>query len=58
MIDFLLCGANLICQYNLLKQPKYPPDVAVICHYYEEQKVQLPEYCKWYQPPIRKRNEF
>ena len=64
MFDFLLCGFNLTCQFDNVKYyfggPKYPPDVATICYYFEEQKTELPEYCKWKsdtQPP-RRRSEF
>lgn len=60
MIDLLFCGYNLSCHLNNLKGPKYPSEVAEICYYFEKQKEQLPEYCKWTnQPsPVRKRNEF
>jgi len=58
VIELLLCGANLYCHWERLKQPKYPPNVDLICSYYEEEKMQLPEYCKWYSQPIKKRNEF
>lgn len=64
MLEFLFCANNLSCQFgnlkNQLTRPKYPPDVAILCQYFEEQKSELPEYCKWKsetkQP--RKRNEF
>ena len=64
MFDLILCGFSLSCQINNIKYyfntSKYPPDVADICRYFEEQKTELPEYCKWkseIQPP-RKRSEF
>ena len=64
MIDLLFCGFNLSCSASRLiemtRQPKYPPDVAVLCQYFEEQKVKLPEYCEWkttVEPP-RRRSEF
>ena len=64
MFDFILCGFSLSCQFDNIKYyfgtPKYPPDVASICRYFEEQKEELPEYCKWksqVQQP-RRRSEF
>jgi hypothetical protein len=64
VFDFLFCGFNLSCQYHSIQQyfdtPKYPTDVAMICQYFEEQKAEFPDYCKWksdVQLP-RKRNEF
>lgn len=64
MIDLIICGFNLTCQFdninNHFSRPKYPPDVATLCRYFEEQKSELPEYCKWKdelkQP--RRRSEF
>jgi hypothetical protein len=64
MIDLLFCGFNLTCQFNSinhqLSRPKYPPDVAQLCQYFEQQKVELPEYCKWNDKPKppRRRSEF
>jgi hypothetical protein len=64
MIDFLICGLNLTCQFDSIKnqfsRSKYPPDVAQLCQYFEEQKTDLPDYCKWGDEPKppRKRNEF
>jgi hypothetical protein len=61
----ILCGFNLICHYNLhkeqLKRPKYPPNVEQVCVYFEQQKMELPDYCKWDDPPkspSKKRSEF
>ena len=64
MLDFLFCVNNLTCHFDTLKEqlsgPKYPSDVAEICYYFENQKVELPEYCKWKSQsnPPRRRNEF
>jgi hypothetical protein len=64
MIDILLCGYNISCHFNNINyyygRPKYNPDVVQICQYFEEQKVELPDYCKW-QDNIQKprtRSEF
>lgn len=64
MIETLFCGYNLFCHLGNFKdqfsRPKYPPDVAVLCQYFEEQKSELPEYCKWGDTPKqpRRRSEF
>lgn len=64
MIDLLICGMNIACHFRTvgeqIQRPKYPPDVAQLCIYFEESKVELPEYCKWTDQPKspRKRNEF
>jgi len=64
MIGILLCGYNLSCHIGNVRdqftQPKYPPDVAVICQYFEDQKAQLPDYCKWQTNanPVRRRSDF
>ncbi len=64
MIDYLLCGINLICHFDNIKyqvqRPKYPPDVAELCRYFEEQKTELPNYCKWGDEPKppKRRSEF
>jgi hypothetical protein len=64
MIDILFCGYNLSCQFDFIKdqlsRPKYPPDVALVCQYFEEQKSELPQYCKWKSEPFipRRRSEF
>jgi hypothetical protein len=65
MVEVLICGYNIFCHINNLnfefQRPKYPPDVAKLCYYFEEQKLELPEYCKWkdeVNPPPRRRNEF
>jgi hypothetical protein len=64
MLELLLCGTSVTCGFKTIGQfmshPKYPPDVAQLCYYFEAQKVGLPDYCKWQnnvQPP-RRRNEF
>ena len=64
MVETILYGYNLFCHMNNLKdnftRPKYPPDVAQLCYYFESQKAELPDYCKWQdsiQPP-RRRSEF
>lgn len=64
MIEAFICGYNFFCHVDNLKhnftRPKYPPDVAVLCQYFEEQKTELPEYCKWGDAPKppRRRSEF
>lgn len=64
MFDYLLCGINLICHFDNIRyqvqRPKYPEDVAIICQYFEEQKSELPEYCKWKSETFkpRRRSEF
>ncbi|WJZ48241.1 hypothetical protein [Synechococcus phage DSL-LC02] len=60
-MEIVFCGYNLFCHIrNIEFRPKYPPDVAVLCQYFEEQKSQLPDYCKWKSEvkPPRNRNEF
>jgi hypothetical protein len=64
MFEILFCGYNLSCQFDninyILGRPKYPPDVATLCQYFEQQRAELPEYCEWKneikQP--RRRSEF
>jgi len=64
MFELLFCGFNLSCGFDTImdwtSRPKYPPDVAQLCAYFEEQKATLPDYCKWDdQPkPPRRRSEF
>ena len=64
MLEFLFCANNLSCQFTNLKDqlflPKYPPDVAQLCFYFEEQKADLPDYCKWQNEitPPRRRSDF
>jgi len=64
MIDALICGLNIFCHVSNLqdriKESKYPPDVASLCFYFEEQKAELPDYCKWKQEPFvpKKRSEL
>ncbi len=64
MFETLLCGYNLFCHVDNLNnnfaRPKYPPDVAMICKYFDDQKVELPEYCKWKTETFvpRRRSEF
>lgn len=65
MIDLLFaCGYNFFCHFDYykaeLRSQKYPPDVAQLCFYFEEQKTDLPDYCKWkteVKPP-RRRSDF
>mgnify|MGYP006291717293 CR=1 FL=1 len=63
MLEFLMCG-TISCQYQVIKEsiygPKYPPDVAHLCQYFEEQKTELPDYCKWHDQPFipKQRSEF
>lgn len=51
MIEILMCGYNLTCSMNtindIMGRPKYPPDVSVLCQYFADNKVELPEYCIW-----------
>jgi hypothetical protein len=64
MIGALICGYNLFCHIDNIKseymRPKYPPDVAQLCQYFEDQKSELPDYCKWNDKPFtpRRRSEF
>ncbi len=64
MIEIFVCGYNIFCHIrnvnHQLNGPKYPPDVAVVCQYFDEQKVELPDYCKWktQNNPPRRRSEF
>jgi hypothetical protein len=65
MIEAFICGYNLFCHIGNLKhnltRPKYPPDVAVLCQYFEEQKSELPTYCKWADEPTkppRRKSDF
>ena len=64
MIDLIICSYNLFCHLdnieNQFSRPKYPPDVAVLCQYFEEQRSELPESCKWENESKlpRRRNEF
>ncbi len=64
IFEYILCGINIACHLRNLEdyttRPKYPPDVAQLCQYFEEQKTTLPDYCKWGDEPKppRKRNEF
>lgn len=65
MLELLFCANNLTCHFSTLRdqlsRPKYPPDVAVLCQYFEEQKSELPQYCEWGdkpKTPPRRRSEF
>jgi hypothetical protein len=64
LIDYIICGINIFCHVDNLKHQlqgqKYPPDVAQLCQYFEEQKTELPDYCKWENEvkPLKRRNEF
>jgi hypothetical protein len=64
MLEILLCGYNITCGFkaihDMISEPKYPPDVAQICQYFEDQKSELPEYCKWKKQSFtpRRRSEF
>jgi hypothetical protein len=64
MLELLFCGYNLSCHFKSIgdwsNRPKYPPDVAQLCQYFEEQKTSLPDYCKWGDEPKppRRRSEF
>jgi hypothetical protein len=63
MFEILTCGYNIFCHFdniNDLNRPKYPPDVVQLCQYFEDQKSELPDYCKWPDKPFipRRRSEF
>ena len=64
MFQLLICGYNLFCHIDNVKseymRSKYPPDVAELCQYFEDQKSELPDYCKWNDKPFipRRRSEF
>jgi len=64
MIDLLICGYNIFCHIDTIKdnmvRSKYPQDVAQLCYYFEEQKADLPDYCKVKSQvnPPRRRSEF
>ena len=64
MIQIIICGYNIFCQVDSIRyqfaRPKYPPDVAHLCQYFEEQKTELPDYCKWHDEPFvpKRRSDF
>lgn len=64
MLQFLICSYNIFCHIdnimNEYSRPKYPPDVALVCQYFEEQKTELPDYCKWHDEPFvpKRRSDF
>jgi hypothetical protein len=64
MVEVIICGYNIFCHIDNLsfqfQRPKYPPDVAQLCQYFEDQKSELPDYCKWNDKPFipRRRSEF
>jgi hypothetical protein len=64
MLDYILCGMIISCHLDNLRQnayrSKYPPDVVELCRYFEEQKTELPDYCKWGDEPKppKRRSEF
>ena len=64
MIEVLVCGYNIFCHIDNFKfefgRSKYPLDVAEVCKYFEEQKSELPEYCKWKSETFipKRRSEF
>ena len=57
MFDFLLCGNVISCHLDnikdLLNNQKYSKDHEVVCKYFKEQKVELPDYC-FYKTEIKK----
>jgi hypothetical protein len=64
MIETLICGYNIFCHLHTLhdgmESHRYPPDVVMLCTYFEEQKVKLPDYC-FYKTEMkipRRRSEF
>lgn len=62
MVDLLLCGWSLSCHFrnlqDIISGPKYPSEVAEICQYFDKQRIELPDYCKFEVKPVRRRNEF
>jgi hypothetical protein len=64
MIELVICGYNIFCHANNFRhqffRDKYPPDVAQLCQYFEDQKSELPDYCNWHDKPFtpKRRNEF
>lgn len=64
MLEVLVCGYNIFCHLDNINdsmvRSKYPQDVAQLCTYFEQQKVQLPDYCfyKVETKPPRHRNEY
>jgi len=64
MFELIFCGYNIFCHLDnvsdYLSRPKYPKDVETLCIYFEEQKAELPDYCKWKDNPSppRRRSEF
>lgn len=64
MIELIVCGYNIFCHVDNIRdnmvRSKYPQDVAQLCIYFEEQKTDLPDYCKWKSEtkPPRRRSEF
>ena len=60
----LFCGNNIFCGVRTIQDsiesPKYPPDVANLCQYFEDQKAEIPDYCKWKTESFvpRRRSEF
>jgi hypothetical protein len=62
MLDLFLCNLNISCHLrnvtDQFSRSKYPSEYAEVCKYYEENKIELPEYCKWDIKQPRKRNEF
>jgi hypothetical protein len=64
MFEVLACGYNIFCHLdninNSVVRSKYPQNVVQLCVYFEQQKVQLPDYCfrKTEIKPPRHRNEY
>ncbi len=64
MFELLVCGYNLSCSYDSIREwssgPKYPQDHAVVCKYFEDINQELPKYCKWKEKPFipKRRSEF
>jgi hypothetical protein len=64
MLELLFCANNISCSLRtsgeIINGAKYPQDVAQLCYYFEEQKSELPEYCKWKSETFkpRRRSEF
>jgi len=54
LFEYVLCGMNITCHLDNIRshaRPKYPPDVAQLCQYFEDNNSQLPDYCKWQEDP-------
>ena len=64
MLELLFCGYNLSCHFRTIDSfsgiEKYPKDHYVVCQYFDENKLEKPEYCyhKHNIKQPRRRSEF